>query len=95
MRATAVVLLDLDVGRAEVVMASSALYPVALRNGTLAVTGLLASLYPVSTVLLARIVLKERIRPVPTPGRGPGPGQRRAARVELIRPDSSKAHQAI
>ncbi|MFE4975814.1 EamA family transporter [Kitasatospora sp. NPDC056651] len=45
-------------------MASSALYLVAVRNGTLAVIGLLASLYPVSTVLLARIVLKERIRPV-------------------------------
>ncbi|GGV01157.1 multidrug transporter [Kitasatospora herbaricolor] len=45
-------------------MASSALFLVAVRGGSLAVVGLLSSLYPVSTVVLARFVLKERIRPV-------------------------------
>ncbi|MGW4051881.1 EamA family transporter [Streptomyces sp. NPDC004779] len=43
-------------------MGSSALFLVAVRGGSLAVIGLLASLYPISTVLLARMVLKERIR---------------------------------
>ncbi|MHC0429710.1 EamA family transporter [Streptomyces sp. O3] len=43
-------------------MGSSALFLVAVRGGSLAVIGLLASLYPISTVLLARILLKERIR---------------------------------
>ncbi|GHH00371.1 DMT family transporter [Streptomyces rubradiris] len=43
-------------------MGSSILYLVAVRDGTLAIVGLLASLYPISTVLLARFVLKERIR---------------------------------
>lgn len=45
-------------------MASSALFVVAVRMGDLSTVGLLASLYPVSTVLLARMVLAERIRPV-------------------------------
>ncbi|MFI8366969.1 EamA family transporter [Streptomyces sp. NPDC085466] len=43
-------------------MGSSALFLVAVRDGSLAVVGLLSSLYPISTVLLARLVLKERIR---------------------------------
>ncbi|MFI8423323.1 EamA family transporter [Streptomyces sp. NPDC085479] len=43
-------------------MGSSALFLVAVRDGSLAVIGLLSSLYPISTVLLARLVLKERIR---------------------------------
>ncbi|KUO16772.1 DMT family transporter [Streptomyces dysideae] len=43
-------------------MGSSVLYLVAVRDGSLAVVGLLASLYPISTVLLARFVLGERIR---------------------------------
>lgn len=43
-------------------MGSSVLYLVAVRDGSLAIVGLLASLYPISTVLLARFVLKERIR---------------------------------
>ncbi|MFF9150042.1 EamA family transporter [Streptomyces sp. NPDC055051] len=43
-------------------MGSSALFLVAVRDGSLAVIGLLSSLYPISTVLLARMVLKERIR---------------------------------
>ncbi len=41
-------------------VASSALYLVAVRGGSLAVVGLLASLAPVTTVLLARLLLKER-----------------------------------
>lgn len=45
-------------------MGSSILFLVAVRDGSLAVVGLLSSLYPVSTVLLARFVLKERIRAV-------------------------------
>ncbi|MFD3631122.1 EamA family transporter [Streptomyces sp. NPDC058664] len=45
-------------------MGSSALFLVAVRDGSLAVIGLLASLYPISTVLLARVLLKERIRAI-------------------------------
>ena len=41
-------------------MASSVLYLLAVRDGSLAVVGLLASLAPVSTVVLARMLLKER-----------------------------------
>ncbi|MEU6526482.1 DMT family transporter [Streptomyces sp. NPDC046924] len=43
-------------------MGASVLYLVAVRDGSLAVVGLLASLYPLSTVLLARFVLQEHIR---------------------------------
>ncbi|MFF9818669.1 EamA family transporter [Streptomyces sp. NPDC014006] len=45
-------------------MGSSVLFLIAVKNGSLAIIGLLASLYPISTVLLARFVLKERIRSV-------------------------------
>lgn len=45
-------------------MGSSALFLIAVRGESLAIIGLLASLYPISTVLLARVVLKERIRRV-------------------------------
>lgn len=41
-------------------MLGNVLYLVAVRGGFLSVTGLLASLYPVSTLLLARVVLGER-----------------------------------
>ncbi len=41
-------------------MSSSALYLIAVREGYLSVAGLLASLYPISTLLLARVVLHER-----------------------------------
>jgi drug/metabolite transporter (DMT)-like permease len=47
---------------------ANALYVVALRGGSLGLVATLASLYPASTVLLARIVLRERLRPVQSLG---------------------------
>ena len=46
------------------------LFGVASNFGALSVVGLLGSLYPVSTVLLARFVLGERLRPVQLAGVG-------------------------
>ena len=43
-------------------MMSNVLFILAIRNGHLALTGLLASLAPVATVGLARLLLKERLR---------------------------------
>lgn len=43
---------------------SIALYGVATRHGELAIVSILGSLYPAVTVLLARVMLSERIRPI-------------------------------
>ena len=51
-------------------IAANALYLVAVRDGVLAVVAPVASLYPVSTVLLALVVDRERVRPLQVGGLG-------------------------
>jgi len=61
-------------------MSANALFLLATQqNGQLAVTGVLASLYPVSTVVLAQLVLRERLAPAQVGGLGAA-----AAAVVLI-----------
>lgn len=49
-------------------MLANVLYLVAVRQGQLSVIATLASLYPASTVLLARVVLRERLTLLQTIG---------------------------
>jgi drug/metabolite transporter (DMT)-like permease len=42
-------------------MSANVLYLLAVRMGQLSIVGLLSSLYPVSTVLLATLLLRERL----------------------------------
>jgi len=47
---------------------ANALYLIATRGGPLGLVATLTSLYPASTVMLARVVLRERLRPVQSLG---------------------------
>jgi drug/metabolite transporter (DMT)-like permease len=49
-------------------MVANALYLIAVREGPLGLIATLTSLYPASTVLLARIVLRERLQPLQSVG---------------------------
>lgn len=49
-------------------LCATGLYALANREGALSIVGVVGSLYPVATVLLARAVLGERIRPVQQAG---------------------------
>jgi drug/metabolite transporter (DMT)-like permease len=49
-------------------MAANVLYLFAVRQGDLSIVATLTSLYPASTILLARIVLRERLRRVQQAG---------------------------
>jgi drug/metabolite transporter (DMT)-like permease len=51
-------------------MTANVLYLLAVRQGQLAIVGLLSSLYPVSTVVLAAVVLRERLSRVQLTGVG-------------------------
>ncbi|GAA3255834.1 EamA family transporter [Dactylosporangium siamense] len=51
-------------------MSANALYIVAVQNGDLSIIAPVASLYPVTTVLLAMFVDRERLRPVQLAGLG-------------------------
>jgi uncharacterized membrane protein len=49
---------------------ANAIYLVAVREGLLSIVAPIAALYPVSTVLLALALDKERVRPIQVAGLG-------------------------
>jgi len=51
-------------------LGANAIYLVAVREGLLSIVAPIAALYPVSTVLLALAVDKERVRPLQVAGLG-------------------------
>jgi drug/metabolite transporter (DMT)-like permease len=56
------------VGGGALDMIANILYLLAVRQGLLSIVGTLTSLYPASTIILARIVLRERLRPLQQAG---------------------------
>lgn len=54
--------LPLVIGGGSMDMIANVLYLLAVRNGALGIVATLTSLYPASTILLARLVLRERLR---------------------------------
>jgi drug/metabolite transporter (DMT)-like permease len=51
---------------------ANALYLLAVREGLLSLVAVLSSLYPAATVVLARVVLHERLKPAQLAGLGLG-----------------------
>jgi drug/metabolite transporter (DMT)-like permease len=49
-------------------MSATGLYALATTKGALSIVAVVGALYPVATVLLARVVLQERLRPVQLAG---------------------------
>src|SRR3546814_20760731 len=62
---------SLTLGAGVLDAAANVLYLLAIREGLLSVVSVLSGLYPVSTVLLARFVLDERLQRVQQIGRAP------------------------
>jgi uncharacterized membrane protein len=60
--------LAIVIGGGALDMLANILYVVAVRNGPLSIIATLTSLYPTSTIILARIVLRERLRAVQQSG---------------------------
>jgi drug/metabolite transporter (DMT)-like permease len=62
----------LVVGAGVLDVTANGLYLLAVREGLLSVVAVLSSLYPAATVVLARVVLGERLRPAQLAGLGLG-----------------------